>query len=119
MVSSIAGLRAGAVGKAADQHAAERAEDVADAERAQRKQQAGERCRCRKERLADIDGKEGVGREIEELQSIAQDSCNDDLLGKTWFQRRPISADKRGAVLIARGRCVKTHPDMPHRSVLS
>jgi len=119
MVNSIAGLRPARSAKSADQHAAERAEDVADAERAQRKQQAGERCRCRKERLADIDGKEGVGRKIVELQSIAQDSCNDDLLGETWFQRRPISADKRGAVLIARTRCVKALPDLPHRSILS
>ena len=82
---------AGAICKSADQHAAERAEDEADAERTQRKQQAGERCRCRKESLADIDGKEGVGREIVELQSIAQDSCNNDLLGeRPAFEDGPV-----------------------------
>ena len=43
---------------------------------------------------------EGVNREIVELRALP-DNSGDDLLGKTWFQRHPISADKRGAFLIA------------------
>ena len=93
----------GAIGKGADQHTAERPEDVADAEGAERKQQTGEGCRCRKERLADIDGKKSIGRKIVEFQRIAQDSRDDDLFGDGCFQGRLASAAQStaGAVLFA------------------
>jgi hypothetical protein len=70
-------LPAGAIAIGPDQRAAERPGDEPDAERGGGSQIADERVVRRKERLADHPQEGGVDREVEELETIAEDRRED------------------------------------------
>jgi hypothetical protein len=72
-------LAARAVGVRADDDAAQRPHDEADAEAGHRQQQLAVRIEGRKEQFADHQGQEAVDREVEELQPVANGGGHDGL----------------------------------------